>query len=62
MKEFLVSDLTICFYQFLRFKSNKISFPGWMWVLGLKRISLWKMFEYEHTSKYSVSAEPGNYS
>ncbi len=60
LKEFLVTDLTIpVFINFLRFKSKyKSLFQVECECSGIKRyITLEKMFEYEHTSKYSVSAD-----
>lgn len=60
LKEFLVSDLTVpVFINFLRFKSKyKSLFQVECECSGIKRyITLEKMFEYEHTSKYSVSPD-----
>ncbi len=60
LREFLVTDLTsLIFINFLRFKSKyKTLFQYRCDCSGTVRyISLEKMFEYEHTSKYSVSAE-----
>ncbi len=60
LKEFLSTDLTIpVFINFLRFKSKyKSLFQVECECSGIKRyITLEKMFEYEHTSKYSVSAD-----
>jgi hypothetical protein len=60
LKEFLVTDLTnLIFINFLRFKSKyKALFQYCCECSGKKRyISLEKMFEYEHTSKFNVSAE-----
>ncbi len=60
LREFLVTDLTsLIFLNFLRFKSKyKSLFQFECECSGIKRyISLDKMFEYEHTSKYNVSAE-----
>ena len=60
LKEFLVTDLTNgVFINFLRFKSKyKSLFQYCCSCAGKKRyIGLDKMFEYEHTSKYNVSAE-----
>jgi hypothetical protein len=60
LKEFLVTELTsLIFINFLRFKSKyktlfqyRCDFSG-----TVRYISLEKMFEYEHTSKFNVSAE-----
>ena len=60
LKEFLTTDLTnVVFINFLRFKSKfKSLFQYRCEYAGKKRfISLEKLFEYEHTSKYSVSSE-----
>jgi hypothetical protein len=60
LKEYLVTDLTnLIFINFLRFKSKyKALFQFMCECSGKQRyISLDKMFEYEHTSKFSVSAE-----
>jgi len=60
LKEFLVTDLTNhIFINFLRFKSKyKMLFQYRCECSGKQRyISLEKMFEYEHTSKFNVSAE-----
>jgi hypothetical protein len=60
LKEFLKSDLTnFVFINFLRFKSKyKSLFQYCCSCAGKKRyIGLDKMFEYEHTSKFNVSAE-----
>jgi hypothetical protein len=60
LKEFLVTDLTnLIFINFLRFKSKyKSLFQYRCECSGKQRyISLDKMFEYEHTSKFNVSAE-----
>ncbi|HUX97766.1 MAG TPA: hypothetical protein VMV47_18690 [Bacteroidales bacterium] len=60
LKEFLTSDLScLIFINFLRFKSKyKSLFQFRCDCSGSDRfISLEKMFEYEHTSKYNVSAE-----
>ncbi|MCX6256028.1 MAG: hypothetical protein NTV31_16365 [Bacteroidia bacterium] len=60
LKEFLVTDLTkLIFINFLRFKSKyKALFQYRCECSGKQRyISLEKMFEYEHTSKFNVSAE-----
>ncbi len=60
LREFLVTDLTsLTFINFLRFKTKyKTLFQFECECSGKKRyISLEKMFEYEHTSKFSVSAE-----
>jgi hypothetical protein len=60
LKEFLVTKLTsLIFINFLRFKSKyktlfqyRCDFSG-----TVRYISLEKMFEYEHTSKFNVSTE-----
>ena len=60
LREFLVTGLTdIIFINFLRFKSKyKTLFQYMCDCAGKQRyIPLDKMFEYEHTSRYSVSAE-----
>jgi len=60
IKEFLVTDLTdLIFINFLRFKSKyKSLFQYRCECSGKQRfITLEKMFEYEHTSKYNVSEE-----
>ena len=60
LKEFLTSDLTsLIFINFLRFKSKyKSLFQFRCECSGSERyIPLEKIFEYEHTSKYNVSAE-----
>jgi len=60
LKEFLVTELTNhIFINFLRFKSKyKNLFQYKCECSGkLRYILLEKMFEYEHTSKYNVSAE-----
>ncbi len=60
LRDFLRTDLTPeVFINFLRFKSKyKSLFQVVCECSGIKRyITLEKMFEYEHTSKYSVSAE-----
>ena len=60
LREFLVTELTdIIFINFLRFKSKyKNLFQYRYDSPGSKRfISLEKMFEYEHTSKFNVAAE-----
>ncbi|MCX6325186.1 MAG: hypothetical protein NT144_00845 [Bacteroidia bacterium] len=60
LKEFLVTELTnLIFINFLRFKSKyKTLFQFRCECSGKQRyISLEKMFEYEHTSKFNVSAE-----
>jgi hypothetical protein len=60
LKEFLKSDLTnLVFINFLRFKSKyKTLFQYCCSCAGKKRyIGLDKMFEYEHLSKFNVSAE-----
>jgi hypothetical protein len=63
LRQFLVTDLTnVIFLNLLRFKSKHKSLFQYESVsLGRKRyIPLEKMFEYEHTSKFSVSAETRN--
>jgi len=63
LREFLVTDLTnLIFLNFLRFKSrHKSLFQYESISSGKKRyIPLEKMFEYEHTSKFSVSADTRN--
>jgi hypothetical protein len=60
LREFLITDLNKhVFINFLRFKSKyKTLFQFECDCSGTKRyISLEKMFEYEHTSKYSVNFE-----
>jgi hypothetical protein len=60
LKEFLVTDLTnLVFINFLRFKSKyKTLFQYMCDCSGKQRyISLEKMFEYEHSSKFNVGAE-----
>ena len=60
LKEFLTAELSdVIFVNFLRFKSKyKTLFQYRCECSGKQRfISLEKMFEYEHTSKYSVSYE-----
>jgi|WetSurMetagenome_2_1015567.scaffolds.fasta_scaffold00760_18 hypothetical protein len=60
LKEFLVTDLTnLIFINFLRFKSKyKTLFQYKCECSGKQRyILLEKMFEYEHNSKFNVSAE-----
>ena len=60
LREFLSAELTsLIFINFLRFKSKyKSLFQYRCDCSGKKRyISLEKMFEYEHTSKFNVSAE-----
>ncbi len=60
LKEFLITDLTnLIFINFLRFKSKyKNLFQFRCECSGKQRyISLEKMFEYEHTSKFNVSME-----
>ncbi len=60
LKEFLVTDLTsVIFINFLRFKTKyKSLFQYRCECSGKERyISLEKMFEYEHISKFKVSAE-----
>jgi hypothetical protein len=60
LREFLVTDLTsLIFINFLRFKSKyknlfqyRCDFSG-----TIRYISLEKMFEYEHSSRFSVSSE-----
>ena len=60
LKEFLSTELTsLIFINFLRFKSKyknlfqyRCDFSG-----TIRYISLEKMFEYEHTSKFNVSTE-----
>ncbi len=63
LKEFLSTDLTsLIFINFLRFKSKyKQLFQYKCDCDGMKRyITLEKLFEYEHTSKFSVSADTRN--
>jgi hypothetical protein len=60
LREFLVTDLTsLIFINFLRFKSKyKNLFQYRCDCSGTVRyVSLEKMFEYEHTSKFNVSSE-----
>jgi hypothetical protein len=60
LREFLVTDLTsLIFINFLRFKSKyKNLFQYRCDCSGTVRyVSLEKMFEYEHTSKFNVSTE-----
>ena len=60
LKEFLSTELTDhIFINFLRFKSRyKTLFQYWCDCSGKQRyITLEKMFEYEHTSKYNLSIE-----
>jgi hypothetical protein len=60
LREFLTTDLTnVIFINFLRFKSRyKSLFQYQCDCSGKKRyISLEKLFEYEHTSKFNASAE-----
>jgi len=60
LREFLTTDLTeVIFLNFLRFKSKYKSLFQYMCdCSGNQRyISLEKMFEYEHTSKYNVAPE-----
>jgi len=60
LKEFLVTDFTNpIFLNFLRFKSRYKSLFQFMYDCSGKQrfISLEKMFEYEHNSKFNVSAE-----
>jgi hypothetical protein len=63
LREFLITDLTInVFVNFLRFKSKyKCHFQYRCEQSGNRRyITLEKMFEYEHTSKFSASPETRN--
>jgi len=63
LKEFLVTGLTnLIFINFLRFKSKyKTLFQFLCECSGKKRyISLEKMFEYEHGSKFSVASDTRN--
>lgn len=63
LKEFLSTELTsLIFINFLRFKSKyKSLFQFRCDCSGNNRyISLEKMFEYEHTSKYNLSADTRN--
>ncbi len=60
LNEYLETDLSnLIFINFLRFKSKYKSLFQFMCECSGKQryISLDKMFEYEHTSKFSVSAE-----
>lgn len=60
LRSFLKTDITdLIFINFLRFKSGyKSLFQYRCDCSGIRRfISLEKMFEYEHTSRFSVSAE-----
>ena len=60
LRSFLKTDITdLIFIYFLRFKSGyKSLFQYRCDCSGIRRfISLEKMFEYEHTSRFSVSAE-----
>jgi hypothetical protein len=60
LREFLSTELTDhIFINFLRFKSKyKTLFQYWCNCSGKQRyITLEKMFEYEHTSKYNLSIE-----
>ncbi len=60
LKDFLSTDLTgLVFINFLRFKSKYKSLFQYVCDCSGKQrfISLEKMFEYEHTSKFNVSAE-----
>jgi hypothetical protein len=60
LREFLITDLTnLIFINFLRFKSKYKSLFQFECECSDKKryISLEKMFEYEHTSKFNVSAE-----
>jgi hypothetical protein len=64
LKEFLTTELTsLIFINFLRFKSKykshfqyRCDFSG-----TVRYISLEKMFEYEHSSKFNVSTEARGY-
>jgi hypothetical protein len=63
LKDFLSTDLTsLIFINFLRFKSKyKQLFQYRCECDGTKRyVSLEKLFEYEHTSRFSVSADTRN--
>ena len=60
LREFLVTDLTnLIFINFLRFKSKyKVLFQYRCECSGKRRyISLEKMFEYEHSSKFNLAPE-----
>ena len=60
LKEFLVTELTnLIFINFLRFKSKyKVLFQYRCECSGKRRyISLEKMFEYEHSSRFNLSPE-----
>ncbi len=60
LREFLSTDLTsLIFINFLRFKSKYKSLFQYRCDCSgsIRYISLEKMFEYEHSSKYSVSTE-----
>jgi hypothetical protein len=60
LREFLKTDLTnVIFINFLRFKSKYKSLFQYKCVCSGKQrfITLEKMFEYEHTSKFNVSRE-----
>jgi hypothetical protein len=60
LKEFLVTELTsLIFINFLRFKSKYKSLFQYKCDCSgtIRYISLEKMFEYEHSSKFNVSAE-----
>ena len=60
LRKFLITDLTnLVFINFLRFKSKYKSLFQFRCELSgnYRYISLEKMFEYEHSSKFNVSAE-----
>lgn len=61
LKEFLTTDVTeTIFLNFLRFKSKYKSLFQYRCCYDCgkyKYVSLEKMFEYEHTSKYNISSE-----
>ncbi|HEX7494291.1 MAG TPA: hypothetical protein VF346_08725 [Bacteroidales bacterium] len=60
LKEFLVTELTgLIFINFLRFKSKYKSLFQYKCDCSgtIRYISLEKMFEYEHSSKFNVSSE-----
>jgi hypothetical protein len=60
LKEFLATDLTsLIFINFLRFKSKYKTLFQYRYDYSgtIKYVSLEKMFEYEHTSKFSVSSD-----
>ena len=60
LKDFLVTDLTsLIFINFLRFKSKYKSLFQYRCECSgtIRYISLEKMFEYEHSSKFNVSSE-----